>query len=239
MAVSSLHRGFTLNESQTADALAEQVVSEIQSGMIVGLGTGRTASRGILALAERVREDGLDIKCVPTSHVTETLARQLQLPLTDFAMVERVDFLFDGADEVDSGFRMLKGAGGAMVRERIVAAAAERRVYMVQENKLVDKLGTKASLPVAVVAFGLTSIRDHLRSMGLKGVVRRSLDGHLFLTDNGTLIIDVMIEDQNLEELARVLDSVPGVVDHGLFLTECDELVIERSSGIERIVRPG
>lgn len=214
------------------------MIGEIQSGMIVGLGTGRTASRGILALAERVREERLDIKCVPTSHVTETLARQLQLPLADFAMLERIDFLFDGADEVDPQLRMIKGAGGAMVRERIVAAAAERRVYMVQEAKLVDRLGTKASLPVAVLAFGLTSIRDHLRSLGLKGVVRRSLDGHLFLTDNGSLIIDVMMEDQaNLDELAKLLDSVPGVVDHGLFLTECDELVVERSNSVDRIVR--
>src|SRR5690349_7251061 len=102
--------------------------------MIVGLGTGRTASRGILALAERVKEENLNITCVPTSHVTETLARQLRLPLADFAMTERVDFLFDGADEVDGKLRMLKGAGGAMAPERIVAHAADRRVYMVNES---------------------------------------------------------------------------------------------------------
>jgi ribose 5-phosphate isomerase A len=226
-----------LNEPKVADALAEAVVSEIQSGMMVGLGTGRTASRGIIALADRVKEENLDIKCVPTSHVTETLARQLRLNVVDFAMVEKVDLLFDGADEVDGAMRMLKGAGGAMTRERIVAAASDRRIYMVAENKLVERLGVKAPLSIAVLAFGLTSIRAHLRSLGLNGVVRRSMDGHLFLTDNGSLIVDVMLEDQDIEELAKILDSIPGVVDHGIFLSECDELIIERSMGIERIVR--
>ncbi len=232
-----MHRGSALNEPKVADPLAEAVVADITSGMIVGLGTGRTASRAIIALSERVREEGLDIKCVPTSHVTETLARQLRLNLVDFAMIERVDFLFDGADEVDGQLRMLKGAGGAMTRERIVAHAAERRVYMVNESKLVEKLGTKAALSACVLAYGLASIREHLRSIGLNGVVRRSMDGHLFLTDNGNLILDFMIEDQNVEELAKLLDSVAGVVDHGLFLAECDELVIERGSGIERVIR--
>lgn len=233
-----MHRGFALSsEPRVADPLAEAVVADIQSGMIVGLGTGRTASRAIIALADRVREEGLDIKCVPTSHVTETLARQLRLNIVDFAMIERVDFLFDGADEVDPQLRMLKGAGGAMMRERIVAHAADRRVYMVHENKLVERLGTKAPLSACVLAFGLASVREHLRSVGLNGVVRRSMDGHLFLTDNGHLIIDFMVEDQNVEELNRVLDSIPGVMDHGIFLTECDELVIERATGLERIVR--
>ena len=213
-------------------------MAEVQSGMIVGLGTGRTASRGILALAERVKEEKLDIRCVPTSHVTETLARQLRLNVIDFAMVERIDFLFDGADEVDQQMRMIKGAGGAMVRERIVAAAAERRVYMVGENKLVPRLGTGATLPVAVLAFGLASIRSNLREMGLNGVVRRTLDGQLFLTDNGSLVIDVTMGDYDPEELAAILDSTPGVIDHGLFLNECDELFIETKEGIQRVKRP-
>lgn len=225
------------SEQNVADALAEAAVAEIQSGMIVGLGTGRTASRGIVALAERVREEKLDIRCVPTSHVTETLARQLRLNVIDFAMVERVDYLFDGADEVDPQLRMIKGAGGAMVRERIVAAAAERRVYMVNENKLVPRLGTGATLPVAVLAFGLASIRSNLREMGLNGVVRRTLDGQLFLTDNGSLVIDVTMGDYDPEELAAILDSTPGVIDHGLFVCECDELFIETKEGIKRLQR--
>ena len=225
------------SEQNVADALAEAAIAEIQSGMIVGLGTGRTASRGIVALAERVREEKLDIRCVPTSHVTETLARQLRLNVIDFAMVERVDYLFDGADEVDPQLRMIKGAGGAMVRERIVAAASERRVYMVSEKKMVPRLGTGATLPVAVLAFGLASIRSNLREMGLNGVVRRTLDGQLFLTDNGSLVIDVTMGDYDPEELGAILDSTPGVIDHGLFLSECDELFVEGKDGIRRVAR--
>jgi ribose 5-phosphate isomerase A len=225
---------------RTADPLVDTVIAEITSGMIVGLGTGRTASRAIVALAERVKEEKLDIRCVPTSHITETLARSQSLPLVDFAMEEEVDFLFDGADEVDPMLRMIKGAGGAMTRERIVAYAAKRRVYMVQENKMVHRLGERATLPIAVLAFGLASTRASLRRLGLNGVVRRTLDGHLFLTDNGSLIIDVTLgEGRNLDELAAEINDIPGVLDHGLFLDEADEVLVETKNGtIERLTRP-
>jgi len=222
------------------DALAIAAISEITSGMLVGLGTGRTASRGVLALADRVRVEGLRIRCVPTSHASETLARAYQLPLVDFAMEEEVDFLFDGADEVDPMLRMVKGAGGAMIRERIVAYAAKRRVYMVDEKKMVSRLGERATLPVAVLAFGLASTRASLRRFGLNGVVRRTLDGHLFLTDNGALIVDVTLDEQSdYDELAAQIRAIPGVIDHGLFLNEADEVIVETSAGkIERLTRP-
>lgn len=227
------------SQPHTADPLAEAAIAGIQSGMIVGLGTGKTASRAVLALAERVREEKLDILCVPTSHITETLARAHRLPLTDFAMQEKVDYLFDGADEVDPSLQMIKGAGGAMTRERIVAHASARRIYMVQEKKLVHRLGERATLPVAVLAFGLASTRESLRQLGLNGVVRRTLDGHLFLTDNGSLIIDVALGDRNLDELSHEIDSIPGVLDHGLFLTEAEEVIVEMNDGrLERMVRP-
>lgn len=226
------------------DPLAETAIADIQSGMIVGLGTGRTASRAVILLAERVRDERLDIRCVPTSHATETLARAHQLPLLEFAMEEEVDYLFDGADEVGPLLRMIKGAGGAMTRERIVAYAAKRRVYMVQEKKMVHRLGERATLPIAVLAFGLAATRASLRRLGLNGVVRRTLDGHLFLTDNGTLIVDVTLDDASLsnlhfEELAAQIDRIPGVLDHGLFLTEADEVLVETNGGrIERLLRP-
>lgn len=229
------------SQQRISDPLAEAVVAEIQSGMIVGLGTGRTASRGVLVLADRVREENLKIRCVPTSHATETLARAHQLPLLDFAMEEEVDFLFDGADEVDPMLRMVKGAGGAMTRERIVAYASKRRVYMVSEDKMVHRLGQRATLPIAVLAFGLASTRASLRRLGLNGVVRRTLDGHLFVTDNGTLIVDVTIDDPalDLDALSDEIDSIPGVLDHGLFLNEADELYVETAGGkIEHLIRP-
>lgn len=224
-------------EVLSVDALARAAVADVQSGMIVGLGTGRTAARGILALAERVRTDKLVIQCVPTSHASETVARSYQLPIIDFSMIERVDFLFDGADEVDPQLRMLKGKGGAIVRERIVAHAAKRCVYMVGSNKLVDRLGQSCTLPVAVMHFGLASIRERLRAMGLNGVIRRTLDGQYFLTDNGHLLIDVTLENHDVDEIAAELDRIPGVADHGLFLSECQELLVETEKGIEKLTR--
>lgn len=221
-----------------ADALAEAAVAEIKSGMIVGLGTGRTASRAITALAERVKRERLDIQCVPTSHATETVARFHGLRLADFAMLERVQYLFDGADEVDPQLRMLKGGGGAMTRERIVASAAERRVYIIDESKLVDRLGQRSALGVCVLAFGLSSARARLRDIGLHGVVRRTLDGHLFLTDNGNLVIDVQLDDRDPAELSCALNDIPGVVDHGLFLNEADEVLVETPRGVERLTKP-
>lgn len=229
-----------MSEQRVADPLAEAAVAEIQSGMLVGLGTGRTASRGVVALAERMKHENLELRCVATSHATETLARFHGLPVMDFALVEKVDYLFDGADEVDSAMSMLKGSGGAMTRERIVAWASERCVYMVDESKLVGRLGERTTLPIAVLAFGLAAVRGELRNLGLNGVCRRTIKGELFLTDNGNLVIDVALGEQDLSELAAALNDIPGVIDHGLFLTEADEILIERDSGsIERRSRDG
>jgi ribose 5-phosphate isomerase A len=228
-----------LSEQQTApDLLALAGVRDIQSGMLVGLGTGRTARRAVKALAERVRHDSLKIDCVPSSEATERLARELELHVVDFALVEEVDYLFDGCDEVDQQLRMLKGSGGAMTRERIIAWASKRRVYLADGHKVVDHLGTNTTLPVAVIAFGLASTRASLRAAGLNGVCRRTLDGSLFVTDNGNLILDVPITpDHNLEELAAHLNDIPGVVDHGLFLGEADEVLIDRGGRIDRLNR--
>jgi len=224
------------DESTPRDLLGEAAVAEVQTGMIVGLGTGRTAARGILALARRVREEGLQIHCVPTSHASETLARAYMIPIIDFAMVERVDYLFDGADEVDPRLRMIKGKGGALVRERIVAHASTRNIFLVGEDKLVDRLGARSPLPIAVMAFGLASVRDKLANFGLNGVVRRTLDGQLFLTDNASLILDCTLGDGvDVEKLAAELDSTPGVLDHGLFLDEADEVLVETAEGITRM----
>lgn len=220
---------------QVADALAQAAIAEVAAGMKVGLGAGRTAARCIRALAERVAETGLDIHCVAASEASERLCRQLNLPMSEFALVERLDLLIDGADEVDPQMRMLKGSGGAMTRERMLAWASDRRIYVVDESKLVRRLGQTHPLPVAVIAFGLASVRAALRSMGLNGVCRRTMDGKLFVTDNGNLVIDVGLDaEANLDEIADLLDSVPGVVDHGLFLTEADEILIETPSGIRR-----
>lgn len=228
-----------MSQQNVADRLAELAVEPIESGMIVGLGTGRTAKRGIEALAGRVKNESLDIRCVATSDASEALAIQLGLPMADFAMTENVHYLFDGADQVDRKMRLIKGGGGAMTRERLVAWASERCVYMVDETKVADAIGDDRPLAIAVMAFGLASTRAHLRENGINGVVRRDLDGKLFLTDNGNLILDAMVDhidsDRHLE---GVLNDMPGVIDHGMFIDEADEILIEKEDGsVERLVR--
>lgn len=231
-------RGYDLSEQEVGDALAQAAVANIVSGMLVGLGAGRTAARGARALAERVREDKLDIQCVAASNATEALARELGLTLADFAMVEEIDILIDGADEIDRSMRVMKGSRGAMTRERMLAWASKRRVFMVEQTKVSERIGTLCSLPIALMAFGLASTRRAIRDLGLNGVCRRDLDGNLFLTDNGNLVLDVNLSgNENLETLAAELNDLPGVIDHGLFLTEADCILIDHRGEVEVLER--
>lgn len=231
--------GATVRPNAGPDALADRAVAGVRSGMLVGLGTGRAAVRGVHALARRVQAEKLTITCVATSKATHELGLQLGLKVVDFGGVERVDFLFDGADEVDPKLRMLKGGGGAMTRERIVAASAAVRVNIIDEPKLVARLGSKMPLPIEVIPLALTSLRVRLRAMGLEGPVRASKSGSGdYLTDNGNLIIDAAIparwsEGDAIEELAARLDRETGVVDHGLFIAEAQTVLIEGAKGVE------
>lgn len=231
-------RAATRTAAGVSDALAQEAVTPIKSGMIVGLGTGRAAERGIHALAHRVKTEAIDVRCVATSDRSEAVARDAGLNIIDFATVETVDYLFDGADEVDPALGLMKGGGGAMTRERIVAWASTRTVYMIGEEKRVERLGERHPLAIAVMAFGLASVRKALRDLGLNGVLRRDINGGLYLTDNGNLIIDTRLADQQLDELAQDLNSIPGVIDHGLFLDEADEVIVDTASGIQRMTRP-
>ena len=216
----------------TADALAVAAVAGIRGGMMVGLGTGRAATRGIRALAERAAAEGLDIRCVATSTASAELATQLGLRVEPMEGVEAVDYLFDGADEVDPQLRMIKGRGGAMTREKIVAQASRHRVYLVQTSKLVPRLGEKAPLPIEVLQFGLASTRRALAALGLKGVLRLAENGSVYQTDNGNPILDAPIPAGSTpERLAAALDALSGVVGHGLFLDEADVVLSENEQG--------
>jgi ribose 5-phosphate isomerase A len=218
----------------TEDALAAAAVEEIRSEMTVGLGTGRAAARAIEALARRVSAERLRIACVATSRASEALARSLGLPLRALEEFERIDYLFDGADEVDPALRMLKGRGGAMTREKIAAHAAARRVYLVQAAKQVARLGERAPLPVEVLPFGLAATRRALRALGLDGPVRAE-----YRTDDGNPVIDAALPaGLALTPLAAALDRTPGVVGHGLFLSEADVVLVEDVAGrVSRAVR--
>jgi ribose 5-phosphate isomerase A len=223
----------------TSDALGKAAAAEVRSGMLVGLGSGRTAARAIRALADRVRAEKLDIDCVCTSVETENLARELGLPTVQFSDVNEVDYLFDGASEVDHKLRMLKGQHGAITRQRLVAEVAARRVYLAEVDKLVQRLGEKTPLTVTIIPFGISSIRERMRHMGLMGVVRRNMEGEVFLTDGGGVVIDLRLPpDRDVHQLAEELDRVVGVVDHGLFLDEADEVFVGYPTGeIKRMVR--
>jgi ribose 5-phosphate isomerase A len=208
----------------TTDPLAIAAVAPVRAGMLVGLGTGRAASRAIEALARRAIAERLGLTCVATSRTSEALAARLGLVVRPMQDVERVDYLFDGADEVDPALRMLKGRGGAMTREKIVARAADRRVYLVQARKRVARLGQTAPLPIEVLRFGLAATLRALRGRGLSPSLRAAD------SDDGNPIVDAPLVGDPAA-VAALLDATPGVVGHGLFLDEADAILVEDDAG--------
>ncbi|GJM18865.1 MAG: ribose-5-phosphate isomerase A [Phycisphaeraceae bacterium] len=221
-----------MSEQGVGDALAEAALESVRNGMVIGLGAGRTAARGIRALADRVRLTGLKVECVCASEAAEALAREVGLTIADFALLEKLDLLIDGADEVDRKMRVLKGSRGAVTRERMLCWASERTVFMVGERKVAEQIGSQATLAIAIMPFGMTPTRNAIRELGLNGVVRVGYNGDYFITDNGNLILDVSLDgNEDLEDLATTLNDIPGIVDHGLFLNEADLILIEHEDG--------
>ncbi len=216
------------------DRLAQAAIAGIEPGMIVGLGVGRACYRAMRALALRVTRDKLDVDCVCASTHTEELARSMGLPAVSFAEIEEIDALIDGATEVDHDLRMLKGAYGAITRQRLLARVAKLRTYMTLADHYTPRLGSKALLAVTIIPFGIASIRNALRDLGLSGVVRRTMDGKVFETDGGGVLLDMRMPDRPPEEVAEALDRVAGVVDHGIFLDEADRVLIEEPDGAVR-----
>lgn len=213
-------------------AAAEQAIALIPDGGTVGLGSGRTATAFIRALGERVRT-GFRVRGIPTSQASADLAHQLGIPLITFDDVDALDVAIDGADEVDPLGRLIKGYGGALVREKIVAAAARRFVVLVGDDKLVPALGTRGVLPVEVVPFGLTPVRRRLAALDLVAEPRAK-DGTLFVTDNGNHILDCkipLLDDPDRWE--RDLLAVPGVVGTGLFVGMADAVIVQTGEQVE------
>lgn len=210
------------------DALARAAVDPVRDGMVVGLGTGRAANRATRALAARVRDEGLKLTCVATSDRTAELAHSLGLDVGSMRDVMEIDYLFDGADEIDAELRMLKGGGGAMTREKLAAWGALRRVYLVQERKLVGRLGETRRLPVEVLeeALGLVTVR--LEWLKLDPMLRLNEDGSLFLTDGGRPVIDIALPaGRPPEDTDTMLRLMPGIVGHGLFFGLADRVIVE------------
>ncbi len=225
----------------SADNFKQQAAAEaiklVRPGMTLGLGTGSTAARFVDLLGAKVA-DGLNIVCVPTSQATAAQATAHNIPLTSLDDMPYLDLTVDGTDEVDNELQLIKGGGGALLREKIVAAASERMIVIADHSKLVDKLG-KFPLPIEVVQFGLAASRSLIRvlaaEVGCEGDVtlRSASDGTPFKTDGGNLILDCnfgAIDDP--DRLADALSLVPGVVDHGLFLGLADMVIIAGPDGL-------
>lgn len=202
--------------------------------MVVGLGTGRAASRGIRALAAKVSVERLGITCVATSKRSGELAMSLGLTVLPMSDVAHVDVLFDGADEVDPQLSMIKGAGGAMTWEKVVAESADLRIYLIDESKLVKRLGERYALPVEVIEFARASAVARLSRLGLVPTVRTGEGGSFYRTDEGNLVVDAEVPQGLAMSAARLsaeILAVPGVLDHGLFVDQADVVYIESGDG--------
>ena len=202
-------------------AAAERAVAEeVTSGMAVGLGTGSTASPAVEAIGRLLAEGALrDVRGVPTSEATAALARRVGVPLTTLDETPELDVAIDGADEIAPGLRLVKGLGGALLREKIVAAAARRFVVVADASKRVERLGERAPVPVEVIPFALEPTRRRLAALGCEPVLRTGPDGGPFTTDEGNRILDCRFGPiADPEAVAAAIRAVPGVVEHGLFL---------------------
>ena len=211
---------------------AARAAALVRPGMVVGLGSGTTASLAVLEIARRAAEGGLrDVVGVPTSRATAELARDRGLPLADLEQRPVLDLTNDGADEVTPGGDLLKGAGGALVREKIVARASRRLVIVVDDSKRVDRLGERQPLAVAVVPFGWSTHVEAVRALGGEPVLRRDAEGRPYRTDEGLFILDCRFPAAIADPAAaeRTLRSRPGVVETGLFLGFSPEVIVGRA----------
>lgn len=211
-------------------AAGERAAEFVQDGMTIGYGTGRAANAALEALASRK----MRVRGVPTSQRTVELCQRLGLPVVSLDDHPRLDLVIDGADEVDPHGQLLKGGGGAHIREKLVALASDRRIIAIEESKLVRRLGATREVPIEVVAFGWKGTLARIAGV-LPGAARR--DGPH--SDNGGVIVEAPLPaDADLHEVARALKEIPGVVDHGLFLDLSPTIVVGGASGV-RVISGG
>lgn len=233
-----------LTTDDLKESAARAAIDLVEDGMRLGLGTGSTAARFVAALGERVKR-GLNIVCVPTSEATRAQAERLGIPLTTLDATPQLDLTIDGADEIDDQLRLIKGGGGALLREKIVATASDRMVVIADESKLVPALGLYP-LPVEVVRFGVMSTMRLVEAIaaetGCHGAITlRPGEGDApFVTDQGNLLLDCAFGSiPEPEVLAFSLKRVPGVVEHGLFLGLADLAIVAGKDGVRAVRRAG
>jgi len=229
------------NADEMKRAAAQAAAELVEAGMIVGLGSGSTAALAVSAIGARVAA-GLRITGIPTSENTAALARSLGIPLSTLDQHDRIDLTIDGADEVERRtLNVIKGRGGALLREKIVASASRRLVIVADESKLVDRLCPAGQpIPVEIVPFGWPSTARRLEGIGAKGTLRLAGDGRTFVTDGSHYILDCVFPPfDSAAALAGSLDRIVGVVEHGLFLGMATEAIVGRADGGLEHLRPG
>jgi ribose 5-phosphate isomerase A len=220
--------------TQQKQHAADRAATYIHAGMVIGLGTGATATLFVRRLAERIAQGELtNVVGIPTSTQIEAEARRLHFPLTTLEDYPLIDIAVDGADEVDPQLNLIKGGGGALLREKIVAQASKRAVIIVDEAKLSPVLGTKWHVPIEVIPFGWRTQATYLTALGAKVVLRQTQDGGPFVTDQGNYILDAHFGPiAEPAALAQTLNQRVGIVEHGLFVKLAQEVIVGMDDGV-------
>jgi ribose 5-phosphate isomerase A len=225
-----------MDEKEIAAAAA---VKMVQRGFVVGLGTGSTAAHFIRLLGERAKNERLLLRCVPTSVASEMLAKQVGLPVARLDDIGRIDIAVDGADRIDTQLNLIKGYGGALLREKVVDYAATQFVVIADAHKLCSALDAK--VPIEVVPFAAAQVKRNLQKLKAKNMeIRSAANGGHYLTDNSNLIIDVSFGTiKNPAELERKINEIPGVVESGIFTKNVDCAIIGTKKGAKIIKKKG
>ena len=223
-----------LEQDRWKQAAADSALALVEDGMVLGLGSGSTAARFVSSLARRILDERLKIVGIATSLQTEQQARNLNIPLTTLAEQSQIDLTVDGADEIVPGILcLIKGHGGALLREKIVASASKRMAVVADETKIVDHLGSLVSVPVEIVPFGWEATQRKLDALGARPSLRTHSDGQPYITDGGHYIMNCAFGPvDNPQEVADRLDHVVGVVEHGLFLDFATEALVAGPDGV-------
>jgi len=228
-----------MDNTELKKQAAEKAVEQIKSGMVVGLGSGSTAYFAIKTIGELLNSGSLkDIVGIPTSKATEELAISLGIPLTSFEDIQEIDLTIDGADEVDDQLNVIKGGGGALLREKVVAQASKREIIVVDESKISKHLGEKWHVPIEVLKFSLQLEKRFLESLDASVVLRKADDGNPYVTDENNYILDANFGIiSSPKELAHKLEERAGIVEHGIFIGLVNEVIVASPDGIKSITK--
>jgi ribose 5-phosphate isomerase A len=227
-----------MTPDELKNAAALEAVGMLESGMVVGLGTGSTVRHALHEISKLIGEESLSIIGIPTSRETEDLAIELEIPLTTLDEHPVIDVDIDGADEVDSRLDVIKGGGGAHVREKVVARASRSLIIIADESKLSDRIGTKCPVPVEVLPMARSTVASQVADLGGRSELRLTGEGSIFVSDNGNYILDCRFGPiGDPARLERELKSITGVVDSGIFSGMAELAIIGTETGVNKISR--